>query len=146
MAKYLKNLNRLIADMWVAGNAGPITLHTRTASGEYFYVYSGDLMVDSFRTCYLEDVRAALKGAGWNTRHAQAMAAGLRKQPIHMKSVDATNDLRTVFYLNGKGRIRHVQIEAGMNTPAIMLYLAYRRYSNRLNRQIKSLQQRENED
>lgn len=30
---------------------------------------------------------------------------------------------------------------AGMNTPAVMLYLAYRRYSNRLNRQIKALRQ-----
>ena len=31
---------------------------------------------------------------------------------------------------------------AGWNTPAVMLYLAYRRYSNRLNRQIKALWQR----
>lgn len=67
-------------------------------------------------------------------------------EQIHIglvKAMDATNDLRTVFYLDGKGRSHYVQTEAGMNTPAIMLYLAYRRYSNRLNRQIEALQQRE---
>lgn len=142
MSKLLKDLNRVIADMWVRGYGGPVTLHTHTASGEYFYVYSGDLVADGFRSCYLDDVSAALKGAGWNTRHAQAMAAGLRKQPINMKAVDATNDLRTVFYFDGRGRSRYVRTEAGMNTPAVMLYLAYRRYSNRLNRQIDALRQR----
>lgn len=105
-------------------------------------MYSRGYPVYAYSKYRYKALLAAIKGAGWNTRHAQAIAAGLRKQPIHKKAMDATNDLRTVYYLNGKGRIRYVQTEAGMNTPAVMLYLAYRRYSNRLNRQIAGLRQR----
>ena len=138
MSKYLKDLNRMIADMWVTGLGGPIHCSTKSADSNYFTVFSGDRVVYTFRWCYREAVEAAIKGAGWHTRHARAMAAGLRKHPIHVKALDATNDLRTVFYFDGKGRARHVQTEAGMNTPAILLYLAYRRRTNRLKRALGS--------
>lgn len=139
MSKLLKDPNRLLADLWVSGYAGPIELHTHSASREYFFVYSGGILGDGFHLCYLDQVKAAIKGAGWNTRHAQAMAAGLRKHPIHIKALDATSDLSIVTYINKKGRAQHVRMEAGMNTPAVMLNLAYRRHSNRLNHQLKGL-------
>lgn len=139
MSKYLKDLNRMLADMWVAGKGGTVTIKDPSNVDGYFWVYSGANPVYGFRNCYIKQVQQAIKGAGWSTRHAQAMASGLRKQPIRMKAMDATNDLRTVFYFDGKGRSRYVQTESGMNTPAVLLYLAYRRYSNRLNRQINAL-------
>lgn len=142
MNKVLKDLNRLIADMWVAGKGGPITFDNPRNSKAYIWVYSGSELVYAYNKGMYKRLVAAIKGAGWNTKHAQAMAAGLRKHPIHTKALDATNDLRVVFYFDGKGRSRYVQTEAGMNTPAVMLYLAYRRYSNRLNRQIETLRQR----
>ena len=142
MSKLLKDLNRVIADMWVAGKGGPITIDNPHPPKEYIWVYSGSELVYAYSKDRYKQLAAAIKGAGWNSKHAQAMAAGLRKHPIHMKAMDATNDLQTVFYLDGKGRSRYVQTEAGMNTPAVMLYLAYRRYSNRLNRQIEVLRQR----
>lgn len=142
MSKVLKELNRMIADMWVAGKGGRITIDNPYGAEEHIWVYSRGWPVYAYSKYRYKALLAAIKGAGWNTRHAQAMAAGLRKQPIYKKAVDATNDLRTVFYLDGEGRSRYVQTEAGMNTPAVMLYLAYRRYSNRLNRQIAGLRQR----
>lgn len=141
MSKVLKELNRMIADMWVAGKGGRITIDNPYSAQEYIWVYSRGYPVYAYSKYRYKALLAAIKGAGWNTRHAQAIAAGLRKKPIHIKSLDATNDLRTVYYLNRKGRICYVQTEAGMNTPAVMLYLAYRRYSNRLNRQIAGLRQ-----
>ena len=142
MSKVLKELNRMIADMWVAGKGGRITIDNPYGAEEYIWVYSRGWPVYAYSKYRYKALLAAIKGAGWNTRHAQAMAAGLRKQPIYKKAVDAANDLRTVFYLDEEGRSRYVQTEAGMNTPAVMLYLAYRRYSNRLNRQIAGLRQR----
>lgn len=142
MSKVLKELNRMIADMWVAGKGGTITVDNPYSVHEHIWVYSRGYPVYAYSKYRYKALLAAIKGAGWNTRHAQAMAAGLRKQPIHKKALDATNGLQTVFYLDGKGRSRYVQTEAGMNTPAVMLYLAYRRYSNRLNRQIAGLRQR----
>lgn len=141
MSKDLKELNRMIADMWVAGKGGRITIDNPYSTQEYIWVYSRGWPVYAYSKYHYKSLLAAIKGAGWNTRHAQAIAAGLRKKPIHIKSLDATNDLRTVYYLDGEGRIRYVKTEAGMNTPAVMLYLAYRRYSNRLNRQIAGLRQ-----
>lgn len=142
MSRILKDLNRMIADMWVAGKGGRITIDNPYSAEKYIWVYSRGWPVYAYSKYRYKALLAAIKGAGWNTKHAQAMAAGLRKHPIHKKAVDATNDLRTVYYLDRKGRSRYVQTEAGMNTPAVMLYLAYRRYSNRLNRQIAGLRQR----
>lgn len=142
MSKVLKDLNHMIADMWVAGKGGRITIDNPYSAEEHIWVYSRGWPVYAYSKYRYKALLAAIKGAGWNTRHAQAMAAGLRKQPIHKKALDASNDLRAVYYLDGQGRIRYVQTEAGMNTPAVMLYLAYRRYSNRLNKYIAGLRQR----
>lgn len=142
MSKILKDLNRMIADMWVAGKGGKITIDNPYSAEEFIWVYSKGWPVHAYSKYRYKALLAAIKGAGWNTKHAQAMAAGLRKQSIRIKSIDATNDLRAVYYIDRNGRQRYVQTEAGMNTPAVMLYLAYRRHSNRLNRQIEGLRQK----
>lgn len=142
MSKVLKELNRMIADMWVAGKGGRITIDNPYSTQDYIWVYSRGYPVYAYSKYRYKALLAAIKGAGWNTRHAQAIAAGLRKQPIRKKAMDATTDLKFIYYLDGIGRSRYVKTEAGMNTPAVMLYLAYRRYSNRLNRQIAGLRQR----
>lgn len=139
MSKLLKDLNRIIADMWVAGKAGIISCDNPNRARAYIWVYSGSELVYAFDKYRYKAVMAAIKGAGWNTRHAQAIGAGLRKHPIHVKAMDATSDRSIVTYIDKRGHARHVRMEAGMNTPAVMLYLAYRRYSNRLNRQLESL-------
>lgn len=139
MSKILKDLNRMLADHWVAGKGGLVTVDNPHTPKELIWVYSGTTPVYAFSKWRYRKLLAAIKGAGWNTRHAQAMAAGLRKHPIYIKAIDATSDLSIVTYLDKKGRSQHVRLEAGMNTPAIMLYLAYRRHSNRLNCQLESL-------
>jgi hypothetical protein len=139
MSKLLKDLNRMIADHWVAGEGGLVTVDNPHTTKEFIWVYSGSTPVYAYSKWRYRKLLAAIKGAGWNTRHAQAIAAGLQKHPIHIKAIDATSDLSIVIYFDKKGRAQHVRMEAGMNTPAVMLYLAYRRYSNRLNRQLKGL-------
>lgn len=139
MSKLLKDLNRIIADMWVAGKAGVITCDNPNRARDYIWVYSGSDLVYASNKHHYKAVMATIKGAGWNTRHAQAIGAGLRKHPIHVKAMDATSDRSIVTYIDKRGRARHVRMEAGMNTPAVMLYLAYRRHSNRLNHQLESL-------
>lgn len=143
MSRILKDLNRIIADMWVAGKAGVITCDNPNRARDYFWVYSGSELVYAFDKYRYKAVMAAIKGAGWNTKHAQAIGAGLRKHPIHIKAMDATSDLSIITYFDRKGRARHVQMEAGMNTPAVMLYLTYHRHSNRLNRRLGYLKRYE---
>lgn len=143
MSKLLKDLNRMIADHWVMGHGGPVTIDNPIMAREYIWVYSGTTPVYAYSKWRYKQLLAALKGAGWNSRHAQAIAAGLRKHPTHIKSMDATSDLSIVTYFDKKGRAQHVRMEAGMNTPSVMLYLAYRRYSNRLNHQLKALGQQQ---